>query len=446
MILIYSEEITPRIEYITRLIFVRIHRVEISFTTNPAEFRYSELPKINYSQKKFGDEIYIKPHGLLTQSKLEKVEVNPLGFNNINCFFESPADSVFPFDPFAAAFYLVTRYEEYFETEFDKYGRYPANKSILSKINLSKKPVVNIWANWLAKEIKNRYPEFIFPTKKFDFISTIDIDNAWAYLNKGYWRTGGAMFKSVLKGNFDEFKTRMKVLSGKEKDPYDTYGYLDSVFNGNEGKVKFFFLLGDYARFDKNISHENYGFQILIQNISQNYDIGIHPSVAGFVHGCYGKVIRENQRLEKITGKKIFKSRQHYLNLKFPKTYQNLIKAGITEDYTMGFAEQVGFRAGICTPYFFYDLENETKTDLLIVPFQVMDGTLLHYLQLSPEKAYIEIEKMIHEIKEVGGTFVSIWHNETVTDVGEWKGYREVFEKMNSLGFKWANEQSNKIY
>lgn len=440
MILIYSEEITPRIEYITRLIFSQIHQVEISFTTNSSEFLYSEMPKINYSQKKFGDEIYIKPHGLLSRNRLEKIEVNPIEFNNSNCFLESSEDSVFPFDPFAASFYLLTRYEEYFETEWDKFGRFPANKSILAEYGLIKKPVVNIWADWLAKEINRKYPQIVFIKKRFKFISTIDIDNAWAYLNKGFWRTTGAQVKSVLKGNISEFKSRISVLKGKEKDPYHTYEYLDSVFSGNEEKAKFFFLLGDYGKSDKNVSHEKPGFQKLIQQISQNYDIGIHPSVAGFLNGCHGKVIRENQRLEKIVGKKILKSRQHYLNLKFPKTYQNLMKAGITEDYTMGFADQTGFRAGICTPYYFYDLENEAKTNLLIVPFQIMDGTLLHYLQLSPENAFLEIEKIMREIKDVGGTFVSIWHNETVNDLGEWKGYREIFEKMNQLGFKWANE------
>ena len=446
MVLIYSEEITPRIEYIFKLIFVQILRVEVTFTTNSAEFLYSELPKLNYSQNKFGDEIYIKPHGLLSQKAIEKVDIKPVKFNEETFFFESSPDSVFPFDMFAASFYLVTRYEEYFETELDKFGRFSANKSILVELNLIKKPVVDIWAKWLAKEINKKHPKITFVKWRFKFISTIDIDNAWAYLNKGFWRTYGALAKSFVKGNISEFKSRIKVLSGKERDPYHTYEYLDSVFANNEEKVKFFFLLGDYGKFDKNVSHEDPGFQKLIQKIAQDYDIGIHPSFAGFVNGCHGKVIRESKRLEKITEKKITKSRQHYLNLKFPKTYQNLIKAGITEDYTMGFADQIGFRAGTCTPYYFYDLENETVTNLLVFPFQVMDGTLLHYLKLSPENAFTEVEKIMQVIKEVGGTFVSIWHNETVNDLGEWKGYREVFEKINKLGFNWANEQSNKIY
>jgi len=446
MILFYSEVITPRIEFITRLIFTKIHRVEVSFTTNQAEFLYSELPKINYSHTKLDDGIYLKPHGLLSQSTLKKLDVKPFEYNNSNVFFESSPNSVFPFDPFAASFYLITRYEEYFETELDKFGRFPAEKSILTELNLIKKPVVNIWADWLTNEINRKYPQIIFIKRRFKFISTIDVDNAWAYLNKGFWRTYAALVKSVLKGDISEFSFRRKVLKGKEKDPYHTYDYLDSVFSGNEEKAKFFFLLGDYGKLDKNVPHENAGFQKLIQKIAQDYDIGIHPSVAGFINGYHGKVIRESQRLQKITGIEISKSRQHYLNLKFPKTYQNLIKAGIKEDYTLGYPDQTGFRAGICTPFNFYDLENEAITDLLIVPFQVMDGTLRNYLKLSPDEAFKETERLMNEVKNVGGTFVSIWHNETVNDRGDWKGYREVFEKMNRLGFKWANEKANTIY
>ena len=440
MILIYSEEITPRFHYITHLIFKQILQVDITYTNISADFLNSDLPKINYSNKKFGNEIYIKPHGILAQNTLGAVDVNPVIFNNENYFFESSPDSVFPFDPFAASFYVVTRYEEYFETRFDRFGRYPATNSTLFKNKLLKKPVVNIWAILLSNEISRKFPGFVFPNRKFEFLSTIDIDNAWAYLNKGFWRTGAALAKSVIKGNFAEFNMRLKVLTGREKDPYDTYEYLDLIFKGNEGRVKFFFLVGDYGKFDKNVSHEKAEFQQLIQRISQKYDIGIHPSFAGFVHGCHGKVMKESGRLKKITGKGIQKSRQHFLHLKFPKTYQNFIKAGITEDYTLGFADQTGFRAGVCTPFYFYDLENEVKTNLLIVPFQVMDGTLLNYMKLSPGQAFKEIQTLMNEVKNVGGTFVSIWHNETVTDLGEWKGYREVFEKMNQLGFKWANE------
>jgi len=184
MILIYSEEITSRLDYISKVIFKQILRTEIALTTNPAYFLKSELPKINYSNNKFGDEIYIKPHGLLLKTGVEYVDIKPVKYDNETYFLESSIDSILPFDPFSAAFYLVTRFEEYLETDFDKFGRFQASKSILSKFNLVKKPVVNIWADLIAKEIEKKYPGFLFPKRKFEFISTIDIDNAWAFLHK----------------------------------------------------------------------------------------------------------------------------------------------------------------------------------------------------------------------------------------------------------------------
>lgn len=144
--------------------------------------------------------------------------------------------------------------------------------------------------------------------------------------------------------------------------------------------------------------------------------------------------------MKEITGKEITKSRQHYLRLSFPKTYRRLIKQGISEDYTMGYAARVGFRAGICTPFLFYDLKKDRVTNLKAYPFQVMDVTLKNYLSLSTEEAKKTIERLMLEVKNVGGAFISIWHNETLNERDGWAGYKEVFEYMNELGVKLENE------
>ncbi len=444
MILIYAEKTTPRIKYIFKLIFSQILRIEVTFTTNSAEFKKSSLPKINYSHDKFDDEFYIKPHRLIFQKVLIPPVITPVWYEGEKYFCESSKDSVLPFDPFAASFYLVTRYEEYTEEQGDKLGRYQVENSILWKYKLLKKPVVNIWANLIAEKFNEKYTDFIFPERKFNFISTIDIDNAYAYQQKGFLRSTAAQIKSLLQGKFSDFKSRRKTNRGTEKDPYDTYDYLDTVFKGNENNVKFFFLLGDYGRLDKNISHTNKQYRSLVKKISEKYDVGIHPSFASSKKRGKEKVAIEKQRLEEIINRKVNKSRQHFLMLKFPRTYNRLKNAGIEEDYTLGYSAQTGFRAGICTPYYFYDLKKDSTTKLKIIPFQIMDGTLRHYLQLSPEKAFEEIKKIMLEVKKVGGTFVSVLHNETVNNIGHWNGYREVFEKMNKLGFEWASAGKEK--
>jgi hypothetical protein len=439
MILIYTEELNPRIEYISRLIFSTILQNEVSFTVKSSEFLKSELPKLNYSYEKFGHEFYIKPHRFLHCKALIQPNIQPVWYKGEKYFFESSKDSDLPFDPFSASFYLVTRYEEYLEFEKGKYNRFQAKESILEKYGLLKKPVVNIWARLLGEKLKERFPEIQIPEPKFHFLPTIDVDNAWAFSNKGFLRTLGALARSIVKGNFEEVNHRLKVWRGSEKDPYDTFQYLDEVFKGNEDKVLFFFLLGDYKRYDKNSSWRNGHFQELIRETAGKYTVGIHPSYSSSKKKGKKKLIAEIDRLKKITGSEVKKSRQHFLRLKFPRTYKRLSNAGILEDYTMGYASQTGFRAGICTPYFFYDLKKEEVTSLNIIPFQIMDVTLRHYLNLKPEEAIAEIEALMQEVKKVGGTFSAIWHNETVNDEGDWKGYREVFEKMNKLGFELSD-------
>ncbi len=440
MILIYTEKLNPRIEYASRLIFTTILKNEVSFTVNASLFLKSKLPKLNYSYKKFSNEFYIKPHRLLHCKALIQPDIQPVWHNGQKYFFESSSDSDLPFDPLAASFYLVTRYEEYLPGERDIHGRFPATESILTKYELLKKPVVNLWARLLGEMLKKRFPLLIFPNPAFEFLPTIDIDNAWAYAHKGFWRGTAALVKDLIKGNIRQAGSRLRVWSGKEPDPYDTYDFLDKMFLGNEKSVLFFFLLANYNRFDKNVSWHNRHLKKMIHKVADKYSAGIHPSYASGTGRGAERLIAEISRLKTITGAPVEKSRQHFLNMQFPQTYRHLIEAGITEDYTMGYPSHTGFRAGICTPYLFYDLKRETTTTLKIIPFQVMDVTLRSYMGLTPNEAMAEVEQLMQEVKNAGGTFSAVWHNETLIDKGIWKGYREVFKSMIHKGFNLANE------
>ena len=116
--------------------------------------------------------------------------------------------------------------------------------------------------------------------------------------------------------------------------------------------------------------------------------------------------------------------------LTFPDTYRNLIAQGIEEDYTMVYPEKFGFRAGICSPYSWYDLLEEKKQKLTIVPTCVMDTTLNTYMKLSPQQANAEIKSLMAHVKKIKGTFVSLWHNESLSEWEHWKGWTEVYEEL----------------
>lgn len=94
----------------------------------------------------------------------------------------------------------------------------------------------------------------------------------------------------------------------------------------------------------------------------------------------------------------------------------------------MGYASQPGFRASICVPFYFFDLTQNEETTLRIHSLTYMDGTLREYLKLNPQQAMALISSLVDEVKAVNGEFISLWHNDTVSDEKDWKGWRQVFE------------------
>lgn len=440
MILIYSDVITPRLEYTVHLVFSEILGTDFRITQNIMEYQKEDLPKLNYSATRLGEGFNIFPHTLLFEKDIRPQDVTHVVYQDEVCFFRISTGADLPFDPFAAIFYLVSRYEEYLQPARDKFYRYQAEHSILTVFGLLKKPIVNIWIKILAKEILNKYPGWEFQIPGFRFISTIDVDNAWAYLHKGFGRTMGAFVKALFYGKFSEVKNRIQVIAGRKPDPYDTYGYLDRVFSENKNKVRFFFLLADYGRFDKSVPYNNRTFSRLIRKTASQYQVGIHPSFRSGSKMDEKLLGKEIGRLKKIISNDVMLSRQHFLLLSLPDSYRMLVKQGIREDYSMGYASHTGFRAGICTPFSFYDLQNEEPTDLKVYPFQLMDVTLRDYLHYDPQKFISEADDLMQEVKKVGGTFICIWHNESVNNKGHWRGYQKVFEKINHTGFEWCNE------
>ncbi|MBW6482268.1 MAG: polysaccharide deacetylase family protein [Vicingaceae bacterium] len=427
MIIVYSHTITERVAYIFRTIFEDVLNVQVSFTNDVSFFTQSNLPKINYSTQAIENSLFFPATHLLFEKgvKEQKIEVFEDQLHQ-KVFFKVEKGSCFSFDMFAASFYLITRYEEYLPHKTDKHGRFLASESLAFKHSFIKVPIINYWINHLERCIKDKYSDFQFPERKFNYLSTIDIDNAYAIQHKGFLRTVGGIAKATFSRN--KLKQRLNVLVKKEKDPYDTFAYLENFHQQQKIKPIYFFLVGDYAEYDKNCDIENESFQQLIKNLVVENEIGIHPSYQS--NEANDKLLLEKNRLENVINKTILKSRQHYLKLTFPTTYRRLLKAGITMDYTMGYAETIGFRASIAHPFFFYDIENEQATKLKITPFCVMEATFLYYENKTPEQALKEIYQLIDEVKKVKGTFVSVWHNESLSDEGIWKGWKDVYEKM----------------
>lgn len=429
MLLIYTEKTTSRIRYIFDLYFNELLGIPHSISNDRNEFDQYEGPRLNYSKQPFGDELFICSTNLLFERGITGQKVSHSLTPSGHIIFPTyHKQSAFNFDLFAAGFYLVTRYEEYLPYMKDEYGRFSARESLAYIKGFLQIPLINQWAAGLANLLGKKHPNMQFREKKFRFRPTIDVDAAFAYKHKGLFRTAGGYINSLMALDFREISERTKVVVGLQKDPFDTFGYHLSLQEKYNLKVVYFILFADYGLNDKNISVMNITFQRLIKSLADHAAIGIHPS---FNSNKYpARLKTEIERLSQVLNREIIKSRQHFLILNLPSTYRNLINLGITDDYSMGFASQPGFRAGICDSFYFYDLELETKTPLRIHPFTLMDGTLRDYMNISPEEASGQIEQLISAVKEVNGTFISIWHNESLSDAKRWKGWREIYERM----------------
>jgi len=432
LILIYTQNTTARLEYILKFIFEDIYKVEYQVTTDINRFEKSSLPKINYSSDPIPDSFHIIPVELLFETDIIQAKINVEIWNNQKIFFKTNSKDL-PFDIFAASFYLISRYEEYLPFNADQHGRFEANQSLAFKNGFLYDPIVDQWVCMLAGLLHQKFHNFKACDREFKFIPTIDIDNAYAYLYKGTVRTIGAAMRDLFKMDVAENVKRFQALAG-EKDPFDTYSYIDSLHAQYGISPVWFFLAGNYNTYDKNLPLDNDAFQSLIKEISQRAEVAIHPSYES--NQSFEQLKSEYDYISGIIGKPITKSRQHFLKLLFTETYQNLIKLGIKEDYTLGYASDVGFRAGTCTPFMFYDLYNEIETELRIFPFQVMDVTLNQYLKLTVEEAEKKIKELIDKIKAVNGTFICLWHNESLSDHGYWKGWEPVYKKMLEVVFQ----------
>ncbi len=428
MILIYVQNITPRVSYIFHFIFNDILNVAYDLTSDKQKFEASELPRISYSETEIENTAQIIPHTLLFESGIKEQMIGVTEWKGTKVFFQTDSILDVPFDLFAASFYLLTRYEEYLPHKNDSHGRFPAEEGLAFKNDFLEEPVVDQWAFLFADALKQHYPKLKIPERKFQFIPTIDIDVAYAYKYKGFGRTIGAFAKALVKFDFVDNLKRIKVLFGLEKDPYDRYDFFGKLHKRYNLAPFFFFLVGRYAQFDKNHSIRKKEYRDLIKKISTGAQVGLHPSYGSNLD--FNALEEEVDGFSQIIGRKVEKSRQHFLKLTVPDTYRNLIKIGIREDYTMGFASKPGFRAGTCTSFHFYDLENEAQTLLKIFPFQVMDGTLNQYMKLNPEEAVKKIRKIVNSVKLVNGTFISLWHNESVGEQRDWKEWSGIYEEM----------------
>ncbi len=426
--IIYSHIITSRLQYISDFISKEISQESFQLTSDIEIFKEYAGPKINYSNQRISEqEFFLQPHSLIFEKNIQSQKTDCFEVNDYKAFFKTNGD--FPFDIFAASFYLLTRYEEYLPHEKDEYGRYAHKKSLAFKENFLHLPLINIWLKNFRKTLNQKFPSFTIHYSPFTFIPTYDIDQAWSYLNKSWQKNIGGFLKLMVNGQWSMVRQRGKVLLNKILDPFDAYEWMDELNKTYKVKPVYFFLIPkEKGKYDKNVSPEKPAMQKIIRLHAEKYDIGIHPS---WRSGDKTFLFHEEiKTLEKAAGKKIVSSRQHYIRFILPQTFRLLIQASIKKDYSMGYGSINGFRASVASSFYWYDLEKEEKTDLELFPFCFMDANSFYEQKYSSQDALNEMGHYKNVIQSVNGMMITIWHNNFLGTDPLFKGWREVYAQF----------------
>jgi hypothetical protein len=429
-VLVFSHSITPRLQYIVDF-FSQYYGLPFKLTSD--EERYisnTDSCKINYGYHRLdANEIFIHSHALLFESSVRQVKVECFEKNRHQAFFKAEGD--FGFDLFAASFFLLTRYEEYLPHKKDLYGRYAHESSIAFKENFLHLPLINIWMEDFKKQLLEKAPVLPIRNLKFSFRPTYDIDIAWSFRNKGFQRNMGGILRLFFNGQFRKMAFRIRVIRRRRQDPFDSYEWINQLHHQfNLHPIYFFLVAKEKGRYDKNIDATNEEYRQLVQSIASKYPVGLHPSWAS--GDLPSLLTKEKTTLEQIINQTITSSRQHYIRFDLPFTYRKLLALGLTNDYSMGYGSINGFRASVTTPYYWYDLKNEEKTNLLIHPFCFMDANSYYEQKLSAEAAFEELLQYYNVIQSVNGTMVTIWHNDFLGTGEEFSGWRDVYQKFVS--------------
>lgn len=407
--LIYTPVLTSRLQFIMGVFFHDILQVNYRITTDSRDFQSYSGIKWCYGVDFFPDTISFQAHSLLFEKNIYSQNLDPIEWKNFSLFFAVNENPYFPFDPFAVAFYLVSRYEEYLPHEKDEHNRFDIKNAISFQRNFHRVPLVNILALEVALIVKSKYPDFQWNKPPVHFLYTCDIDITFKYKGKGVWRWCGGVLKSLFQGKFSDTTNYFKaVFQSNFQDPYEIS--FDNLKKKTEdGKSIIHFIpTGNLTKYDRNICFNSSHLKKIIQQLLPISAIGLHPSYYSYRDNHL--ILKEKKRLEKICETNITKSRQHYLRLHFPDTYEILSDHGILDDYSLGWSNEVGFRASISTPFNFFNLKTNRETNLKIHSLLVMDVALSRITKNQHE--IDEIIKSLYEVIEKwGGEYIILQHN-----------------------------------
>jgi peptidoglycan/xylan/chitin deacetylase (PgdA/CDA1 family) len=287
-----------------------------------------------------------------------------------------------------------TRREEYSSSFRDQYERFPyyasSNRNIFEP---------NVSKYLIEHGFHVEYPE----EKPFAVCLTHDIDQVYTSI----FQKWDAANHLLMQGSLSGFMHSLAQMRSK-KLPVWNFNEILALEECYDAKSSFFFLAENFGEQDYNFPIEDCR-SVLGDIIDHGCEVGLHGGHTSSINSEEMKSKKE--RIEKIINKNVIGYRNHFLRFKVPETWEYLHEAGFLYDATLGYADCVGFRNGMCHPFKPFNLKTGKPIEILEIPLTIMDCTFDMYMKLDIRRALEISKKLIDTVMQYNGVLTLLWHN-----------------------------------
>ena len=326
-------------------------------------------------------------------------------------------------DIIAGTYFLISRYEEMVRPAVrDVHGRFPGKESLPYRAGFIDRPIIEEWGMQFRSLLRDNGFEIPEPPRKISKVNlTHDVDQL------AHFRTIRGMMGGVLRGikRPKEGQRALKSFFGRlSDDPWYTFPFLFKINNdlrtvlGEKRCETIIFVRSMGMKFEEDKPFPNLllpDYKYFLRYCRRKaVTIGLHAS---YECGVYPNLVEsEKIRLEKAIHNKVIYNRNHFMNNREPKDMLELIRAGITDDYSLGYADMAGFRLGTCRPVKFINPISKDITNLTLHSLNIMDRTLSdkRYMYMNAHDAYQYCEQLINCVERYNGEISLLWHNNLV--------------------------------
>ncbi len=326
-------------------------------------------------------------------------------------------------DLIASAYFFLTGYETFVRPEIrDQYGRFPGKESLAFHAGFLHRPIVDEYGQLLRHYLREIGIDVSEPVAKIQKIYlTHDIDIPY------YYRTLKGLARGWLIDK--QYSLALRAFLNKKRDPAYTYPWiirqnrdLIQEIGADRCESLFFFKAMGGCQEDKPVYNlASKDIQHLFSLCRNNHiRIGLHTS---FYAGLHPERIRkEKDLLKKASKSAITDNRHHYLTCREMQDLMHLVKAGITDDFTMAYADVAGFRLGTCRPVQWINVVDQSVYPLMLHPLTLMERTFdRDYMDLSYEEAINYAVGLVDEIERHAGDLVLLWHNTSISEASSYQ-------------------------